>query len=372
MIMGETSIEWARYTFNPWRGCAKIAPECENCYAAQEAKRFPDNRGKWGPNGTRVVAAESMWKKPLQWNREAEAAGVRERVFCASLSDVFEDWRGPMVDVAGRRLWVHDCEPKPEPFRYVPMPKGGPDELLPSERRNYDDGMFRPLTIAAVRKRLFELIDRTPWLDWLLLTKRPENIRKVFVPHCLERVHGHVSQNEGDGYVIRRRDNVWFGTSAGTQATANKFVPELLKAGNLGAKTFVSAEPLLEAVDFRPWLLGDRYFMARCKACGWVSSSAEFGLESYDSDSDLVCPKCDAVSPSEVDARLDLIIAGGESGPGARPCSLNDLRSIVAQTAGTSTSCFIKQLGGQPYDGEPGYMIPLRGGVVDHVKHKKG
>jgi len=356
--MAETTIEWAKYTFNPWRGCEKIAPGCDNCYAAAEAKRFPANRGTWGPNGTRVVAAEAQWRKPIQWNRAAECLGTfdcnagshsdacpqssRPRVFCASLADVFEDWEGPMVDVQRRELWVHDCEPNPEPFRYVPMPLEGPGGLMPHERENYGNGMFRRLTMADVRYRLFRLILATPYLDWLVLTKRPHNIQRLSPTWTTV---ASTESHEIGRSEPRRVDNLWLGTSVATQADAIENVPELLKVAHLAAETFVSAEPLIESVDFRPWLIRDRYYMARCKSCEWVSSSKVFGLDSRESDASLVCPKCDAIEPDAVDARLGVIIAGGESGHSARMFRPNWGRRIKFDTRGTSTKFFLKQMG---------------------------
>jgi protein gp37 len=122
----QTKIEWTDHTFNPWRGCTKISPGCTNCYAEKLSHRNPRVLGEWGPNGTRVVASESMWRQPIKWNADAEAAGERRRVFCASLADVFEDR----------------------------------DEL------------------EAPRSRLWQLMRWTPHLDWLLLTKRPEVARE--------------------------------------------------------------------------------------------------------------------------------------------------------------------------------------------------
>lgn len=66
-----TKIQWADHTFNPWRGCTKIAPGCANCYADAQSKRNPGTLGVWGPNGTRVVASEAMWREPLKWNKAA-------------------------------------------------------------------------------------------------------------------------------------------------------------------------------------------------------------------------------------------------------------------------------------------------------------
>lgn len=355
--MAETTIEWAKYTFNPWRGCTKIAPGCENCYAATEAKRFPANRGTWGLKGTRVVAAEAQWRKPLKWNRDAEKeqkdysdyahrvagdrtiplgdAPGRPRVFCASLADVFEDWDGPLVDVEGRELWVHDCEPKPEPFRYVPMPKGGPAELLPCERENLDAGMYRRLTMADVRKRLFSLIDATPNLDWMLLTKRPENIKRMWLTRLGEQAEA--------ASIWSHRSNVWLGASVSTQADVAPNAAALSAIHDLSPVRFLSAEPLLEPLDLGRLVHRKPFY-----------SSPEFQREMLGR------------------MAIDLVIVGGESGPGARPCELEWIRSIVEQCRTAGVACFVKQLGAAPYDGVPGYQIPLRGGVVDHVKHKKG
>jgi Protein of unknown function (DUF5131) len=109
--MAENSkIQWTDSTFNPWEGCTKVAPECQNCYAEARAIRWKSVQ--WGPNGTRRVAAESKWREPVKWNKAAACQcgggfrgthsaycpqANRPRVFCASLADVFESWGGPGV-----------------------------------------------------------------------------------------------------------------------------------------------------------------------------------------------------------------------------------------------------------------------------------
>jgi len=100
--MGENSkIEWTTHTFNPWIGCQKVSPGCDNCYAeALMDKRL--GRVERGPHGERKRTSEANWLKPLQWDRAAAKAGVRHRVFCASLADwldnkVPQQWR---VDLA--------------------------------------------------------------------------------------------------------------------------------------------------------------------------------------------------------------------------------------------------------------------------------
>lgn len=124
--MGDTTkIEWADKTFNPWIGCQKVSPGCDHCYAeAMMDHRY--GRVEWGPHGERKRTSDANWRKPLQWAKAARGAGKRPRVFCASLAD-----------------WL--------------------DNKVPREWR----------------EDLGDLIEATPELDWLLLTKRPENYAKL-------------------------------------------------------------------------------------------------------------------------------------------------------------------------------------------------
>lgn len=119
-----SAIEWTHHTFNPWWGCTKVSPGCKNCYAEAFARRI--GRNIWGAGKERRFFGEAHWREPHKWNTEAASAGVRRRVFCASMADVFEN---------------------------------------------------RP-DLAPLRERLWKLIAETPALDWLLLTKRPERALK--------------------------------------------------------------------------------------------------------------------------------------------------------------------------------------------------
>ena len=124
-----SNIEWCDHTFNPWEGCQKVSPECDNCYAEARNQRFAGGTN-WGPKAPRRRTSVSNWNKPRRWNRDHAAFfaahGRRQRVFCASLADVFDN----AVD----RQWRID---------------------------------------------LFQLIHETPNLDWQLLTKRPQNMRRM-------------------------------------------------------------------------------------------------------------------------------------------------------------------------------------------------
>lgn len=117
-----SKIEWTHHTFNPWWGCARVSPGCRFCYAERDAKRY--GHQVWRRKGDRRMLSDQNWLRPLKWNRDAERTGVRARVFCASMADVFED--------------------HPQ--------------------------------LVEPRGRLWPLIEQTPWLDWQLLTKRIENV----------------------------------------------------------------------------------------------------------------------------------------------------------------------------------------------------
>ena len=314
-----TKIEWCDFTFNPWRGCQKVAPGCANCYAEAQSKRNPKTLGIWGPSGTRVVASEATWREPVKWNKAAailpdaivrpgslpvEYVPVgRPRVFCASLADVFEDWQGPMKDASGHPL--HHAKAWGMPGVWA----GVANTFIGRSLVKLDD----------VRARLFRLIDATPNLDWLLLTKRPENIRRMVHDSWTEKVPGHVSQNDGDGRRWKRRENVWLGTSIACQEDAERNVPELLKCRDLCAKLFVSIEPLVGPVDISSWV-------------GCFHESTDPNQNDH----------------SECAATANWMIVGGESGPNARPCDIAWIRSIVRQCKDAGVPVFVKQLGAKP------------------------
>ncbi len=97
--MGEqTAIEWCDHTWNPWIGCQKVGPPCDNCYA-EELMDTRYGRVVWGPHGERVRTAPGTWANLRRWNRAAEAAGTRPFVFSLSLGDIWDN----KVDPAWRR-----------------------------------------------------------------------------------------------------------------------------------------------------------------------------------------------------------------------------------------------------------------------------
>lgn len=267
--MAENSkIQWTHHTFNPWRGCTKVSAGCRNCYADVQAKRNPQVLGLWGPNGSRVVASDAQWREPLKWNKAAEASGERHRVFCASMADVFE---------------ARDT-----------MPHGFAHK------------------IEAARLRLFRLIQATPHLDWLLLTKRPQNITRA-ITDAMGLIDIYAQDATADMLLAwtegKPPTNVWLGVSVENQAAADERIPHLLATPAM--VRFLSCEPLLGSVDLRRYLPNPFTGFPKGPRIGWA-------------------------------------IVGGESGHGARSFDLAWARELVEQCKNAGVPCFVKQLGERP------------------------
>jgi protein gp37 len=238
--MGKTSIEWTRYqradgswapgfTFNPWIGCTKVGPACDHCYAEDMmANRY--RRVEWGAGEDRIRTSAANWREPLRWDRIAQADGTRPTVFCLSLGDIWDNEVDP--------LW---------------------------------------------RRQLFDLIERTPHLIWLLLSKRIGNAIKMCDPMagntCLPK-------------------NAALGATMVTQPEWDKDAQKLEEARDrLGALfSFASVEPMLGPIDARKYMPN------------WV-------------------------------------ICGGESGKHARPMHHQWARDIRDQCAAAGVPFFLKQWG---------------------------
>lgn len=251
--MGANSkIEWTDHTFNPWMGCTKVSAGCQHCYAEREMQDHW-KKVQWGPQGTRVRTSAQMWRQPLKWDKAlwvecqcgwrgvfnehgrcpscghpmvATMKRVRQRVFCASLADVFE------------------------------------------QREELD----------AWRADLWRLIEQTPNLDWLILTKRPQNVLDMVPSNWLEHWP----------------ENVWIGTSVENQRAADERIPALLKVP--ASVRFLSCEPLLAPLSLRD--------------IPPFSTNENRGIG------------------------IHWVIAGGESGPQARIMPLQAVRSLRDQCAG--------------------------------------
>lgn len=244
-----SSIEWTHHTFNPWWGCDRVSPACKHCYAEAWSRRV--GKDLWGKDAPRRLMSDAYWRQPLAWNRAAAESKSRARVFCASMADVFED------------------------------------------RSDLD----------TTRAKLWQLVADTPYLDWLLLTKRPEHVLKA------------VPWQTGEWPA-----NVWIGTTIETQRWASRRLPYLSRIPS--AVRFVSCEPLLSAIDLRPWLR---------------ESDGVFSI--------------------------DWVIAGGESGARARAMNPLWARDLRDQCEDANVPFHFKQWGNwRPADGH------INGYRVKHMK----
>jgi protein gp37 len=257
-----THIEWCDSTFNPWLGCTKLSMACDHCYAEAWANRY--GQVEWG-NAPRKLTSAGYWRQPLKWQRDAAAFaaehGRRRRVFCASLADVFDNQVDPE--------W---------------------------------------------RVRLWTLIAETPDLDWLLLTKRPQNITKMLPPDW------------GKGWP-----NVWLGTTIENQEEADRRIPEFLAVP--AVVHFLSCEPLLGPLQLRSIrIAGEPHGEVHNPLSGY-SSATPWGL---------IAKKI----PDRFGlGRIDWVIAGGESGPEARPSHPDWFRELRDQCAAAYVPFLFKQWG---------------------------
>ncbi|HEX2101956.1 MAG TPA: phage Gp37/Gp68 family protein [Candidatus Synoicihabitans sp.] len=325
--MGQNShIEWCDHTFNPWIGCTKVSPGCANCYA-ETLMDTRYGRVKWGKGAPRRRTSLSNWKQPLKWDRDAAAefiangerwaaladgstppAPPRPRVFCASLADCLDD----EVPIE----WLAD---------------------------------------------LLDLIRRTPNLDWLLLTKRPQNWR------------GRISAVRDSAPALRDYcdlwlagmgpANVWIGTTVEDQVRADERIPHLLA---IPARVrFLSCEPLLGPVDLAEWIKP----ILCCKSCGETYDLLEAVAdpEGHPHGADK-CAKCGVEGfmtscwgecaerhfndsgvhtnfPEQYGGGIHWVICGGESGPKARPMHRDWARSLRDQCAAAGVAFLHKQWG---------------------------
>lgn len=309
----DTKIEWADHTFNPWWGCTKVSAGCENCYAKSGASRWGFD--VFGHYKGRRFFGDKHWNQPRVWNRKAEKLGIRYRVFCGSMCDVFE--------------------------------------------RHVVDNQRTIMNLA--RKRLWSMIYDTPNLDWMLLTKRPENMRLMLPSTGVP-------------------ENVWLGVTAENQEQADIRIPKLLK---FKAKVlFVSIEPMLGQTDLWEFATCEETFGSMYDYRPTYEYYREWlKFQGIESDG----------KPIKFHSGIDWVICGGESGTDARPTHISMARSLRDQCNNAGVAYFFKQWGewapeencnnewAEGYrafewnDGSYSYRVgrKLAGSLLDGVEHKE-
>ncbi len=301
-MSGATSIQWCHATWNPVRGCSRISPGCQNCYAEAQAGRFSGPGQPFNGFASRGVVAISTTNPETVGSRYTRWTGRVELVPDAL------DW--PLR--VGRPKWVREAEARGErPRVFVNSMSDLFHERLSDE------------TIAAV----LGVIAAKPELDFVVLTKRAARMRELLLKiqdddKDLDRLVAATQNVMGWRAPGARRvaeagwplQNLWLGVSVEDQATADERIPHLLATP--AAVRFVSYEPALGPVDFvrGGWSFLEPLTPPPGNRRGWNRG-------------------------------IDWLIFGGESGRGARPCDLAWARSAREQCKEAGVPFFFKQAG---------------------------
>jgi protein gp37 len=348
-----SAIEWTDETWNPVLGCTPVSEGCRNCYAAKEANRLAGN-----PNP----------KISLPYAGLAEMRGAADRrrpVFTGALSFMHDRLEQPLRWRKPRRVFVNSMSDLFHP--------DVPDEFI---------------------DRMFAVMALTPRHTYQVLTKRPDRMADYMndaevrgrwgdaaaalsrdyaeiVHPVLRRAYGLDDDPRlriGDFETLAWEEaaagdfpvfNVWLGTSVEDQAAADQRVPHLLRTP--AAVRFLSCEPLLGPVDLRRVGRegrGDDFDTL----LGWRTS---YGYKARTPD------ECSNRVSSVQHGRVDWVIVGGESGPGARRCDVAWVRSIVRQCQDAGTAVFVKQLGARPVDSVIRWVDP-DGHALGTIHDRKG
>jgi protein gp37 len=285
-VSDSTSIEWCDATWNPMRGCSRVSAGCQHCYAERFSARFSaPPRALHYRNGLQPVPAGRYHGFVKQTRDGPRWTGKVELV--ESELDRPLKWRKP------KRIFVNSMS---DTFHAA----------LPDE------------AIAAV----LGVMASAPRHTFLVLTKRPELMFRFFEQGDSVAAWLSAAQRAGVG-VERGVDdwkrplplpNVWFGVSVEDQKTADERIPLLLSTP--AAKRFVSYEPALGPVQFG---VGGEFF--------------DYGIGRN----------------ADGGPRIDWVIVGGESGPGARRFDVAWALSTIAQCKAAGVACFVKQIGAEPY-----------------------
>ncbi len=342
--MSTTSIQWTDRVWNPCTGCAKVSPGCAHCYAETIAERFwktqypPDVHCDDGTDVLRhrrftdVQCHPARLEDPLRWRKPS-------RVFVNSMSDLFHP-DVPFEFVAAVFAVMAYCE------RHI----------------------FQILTKRADRMLAF--------MEWVNAPEGSESFTELYGEKAgqritLARMHRvdpsttlrfHESTSDGIDLdaCLHNRDvwplpNVWLGVSVENQHFADERIPLLLQTP--AAIRFLSAEPLLDQIDIVRFLTaGDsdnpHGGSEHSRTDGDVPAARVAALQQqrprWDKSTGHEQGDQEAERPAVGKRCLDWVICGGESGPKARPCDIEWIRSVVAQCRAARVACFVKQLGTRP------------------------
>lgn len=313
-MANKTSIEWTDFNWNFLRGCSRVSEGCRNCYAEGVAARFSgfSENGKQLPyfGLAEMVNGKPRWTGEISYHEDILLQPLRwtkpRKIFVNSMADLFhEKVTDEMLDKA---------------FAVMALTPWHVYQILTKRPQRMRDYMNDPDTPIRIADQMIEITCGTKW----------ETDMRAWT--------GLLQDEETNDSAIPLRvkwplPNVWAGVSVEDQKTADERIPLLLDTP--AAIMWISAEPLLGPIDLHP------------KASpGYAMLSRFYSPEGFDeSGSQPVHDRQEKYFP-----RLDWIVVGGESGPRARPCNVEWVRSIVSQCKAADVPVFVKQLGTKPVD----------------------
>lgn len=327
MSTTKTEIAWTDRTWNPVRGCSRVSPGCDNCYAMKVAYRFKGpglayeglatlRKGKADWTGIVRTVPDAL-SEPLSWRKPA-------RIFVNSQSDLFHH---SVKDVEIDRV-----------FAVMALARWHTFQILTkrAERMaSYTQGLTFERLVAACNLNA-EGGEHGPGAYSLASLAMLATKARIRLGYGL-----------ADLAALRRPPlpNVWLGVSAEDQKYADERIPHLLATP--AAVHFVSAEPLLGPINL------SRYMPAWfCDECGaFMVGRGDDGCDPDEGEASPCCSKCSSLRVRH--ATLDWVIVGGESGGGARPFDVAWARGLVRQCREADVACFVKQLGAQPIEDVP-------------------
>ncbi len=293
-MSASTKIAWTDSTWPVTAGCRRVSPGCENCYAerltATRLAKTAKYRGlaTMTPKGPRFTGEVRTWPRhlgwPLKWWRP-------RKVFVGDMSDLFHE------DVTD--AFIHQV------FAVMALASGH---------------TFQLVTKRPERMREMVVWRRLPYADIVSVANR----------FCSDRNIDSAMARAWDRYHDGLR-NVWLLVSAEDQLRASERLPILLQTP--AATRGVSLEPLLSRVDLTTVCHSKTFVLPEGVP---LTATAKINTLTGDWTDGIDCG---------TKARLDWVIVGGESGPGARPCQLAWIQDIVAQCEAAGVACFVKQLG---------------------------
>ena len=288
----KTGIAWCDSTFNPWLGCTKISPACDNCYAERMSGRFGV---EWGAVKPRKRTSISNWKLPLKWNKEP----------FYECSECHHRFDGKALNPGSNGGSFANVCPSCESTRFQQV-----------RRRVFCGSLcdvFDNEVPAEWRADLFRLIEKTPNLDWLLLTKRIGNIKRWLESDWISGVSTDLTGRWVKGFAPQ---NVWLGITARNQEEADRDIPKLLSIP--AVKLFLSIEPMLGPIDLR-------HLFQHCPVHDYAGGFCINDCGNWQ--------------------RLSWVICGGETGKNARPMHPAWVRSLRDQCQAACVPFFFKAWG---------------------------